>query len=163
MARGTLQTWANTWGVSDVALADLFARLMVDVDAIPELNPKAGPEEKVKWAVRVEGRDKGVLLLRNNVGALQDATGRLVRYGLANESKVVNKHSKSGDLIGLRAIDITPAHVGMRIGQFVSREVKAPGWRFNPHDEHEVAQMHWATLISSYGGDAMITDRVGTL
>lgn len=161
--RGPIFAWASTWGVSGAALADLFARLRVDLDAVPDLNPTAGPEAKVQHAIRCEGRDKGVLLMRNNVGALKDDAGRLVRYGLANDSKTVNTHTKSGDLIGIRPIDIQPWHVGMRIGQFVSRECKKPGWRPNPNDERENAQLHFAALVCSLGGDAQMTDRVGTL
>lgn len=163
MIRSAIHTWASTWGVSEAALADLFARLAVDVDAVPDLNPKAGPEAKVQHAIRCEGRDRGVLMMRNNVGVLEDRTGRPVRYGLANDSAKVNAHTKSADLIGIRRIHIQPRHVGTVIGQLVARECKAPGWRFNPNDEREVAQMRFAMLITSYGGDAMLTDRVGTL
>jgi hypothetical protein len=144
-------------------MADLYARLRADLDAIPQLNPEAGPEAKVQHAIRCEGRDKGVLLMRNNVGVLEDRTGRPVRFGLANDSKTVNTHTKSGDLIGIRPVLIGPEHLGMRIGQFVSRECKAPGWRHNPNDARENAQLNFATLILSLGGDACITDRVGTL
>lgn len=162
MERSLLHQWAKTWAVSDNALHDLFARLCVDLDRVVA-NPDAGPEAKVQMAIRCEGRDKGVLLLRNNVGALMDERGRMVRYGLANDSKTVNEHTKSADLVGIRPVKIGPEHMGHTIGQFISRECKAPGWRFNPNDRREVAQMHWATLVTSLGGDALITDRVGTL
>ena len=161
--RGLMQQWASTWGVSDVALCDLFARLRVDVETVSECNPSAGPETKVQMAIRLEGRDKGVLMLRNNVGALLDKDGRMVRYGLANDSKAVNTHMKSADLVGIRPVQISAQHVGQVIGQFVSRECKAPGWKFHESDERAQAQMRWAVLITSLGGDAMITDRVGTL
>jgi hypothetical protein len=54
-------------------------------------------------------------LWRNNTGALKDATGRLVRYGLCQGSS---------DLIGLRTVTITPDMVGQQLAQFVAIEVK---------------------------------------
>jgi hypothetical protein len=57
-------------------------------------------------------------LWRNNTGALKDATGRLVRYGLC---------PGSSDLIGLRQVTITPDMVGHTIAQFVAIEVKDRG------------------------------------
>jgi hypothetical protein len=162
MQRGLLQSWASVWGVSDIALADLMAQLRVDIEHLAS-DPSARSEAAVQMAVRVEGRDKGVLMMRNNCGALTDKDGRLVRYGLANDSKTVNSQMKSADLIGIRPILVGAEHIGRTIGQFVSRECKAPGWKFIPSDERAQAQMRWAALITSLGGDAMITDRVGTL
>lgn len=61
-------------------------------------------------------------LLRNNVGALRDATGRLLRYGLGQSgaTRVVG----TSDLIGWRSRIITPDMVGQTIAQFVAIEVK---------------------------------------
>lgn len=159
----TLRIWAQTWGVGSHALHDLYARLTAD--AAPEvLVPIPGQSEgAVQNAVRREGASKGILLMRNNVGALIDERGVPVRYGLANDSKAVNERMKSGDLIGIRPLLITEEHFGRLIGQFVSREIKAPGWKYNPNNAREAAQMRWATLVASKGGDACITDRVGTL
>ena len=160
-ALDTLRTWATVWGVGPHAMQDLYGRLTVDSsDGEPS---KHRGEADVQAAVRREGADKGLLLFRNNVGALVDARGVPVRYGLANDSKAVNARIKSADLIGIRPVLITEEHLGRLIGQFVSREIKAPGWRYNPNDAHEAAQMRWATLIASKGGDACLTDRVGTL
>jgi hypothetical protein len=52
--------------------------------------------------------------------------------------------------------------VGYTIGQFVSREIKIPGWKFQ-NTEREQAQLKWAELIISLGGDACFTTGVGTL
>lgn len=60
----------------------------------------------------------GLRLFRNNVGALKDQAGRLVRYGLA---------AGSSDLIGWRSITITPEMVGLQVAIFTALEVKAPG------------------------------------
>lgn len=59
-----------------------------------------------------------VRLFRNNVGALEDKTGRVVRYGLCKGSS---------DLIGYRTVEITPDMVGQRLAVFVALEVKDKG------------------------------------
>lgn len=91
---------------------------------------------------------------------LKDATGRPVRYGLANDSKQANDALKSGDLIGIRRVIISPDMVGHTIGQFVSRECKAPGWKFTGSGR-EAAQSAWAILVRNYGGDAAFTTGEG--
>nr|WP_297388188.1 hypothetical protein [uncultured Roseateles sp.] len=112
--------------------------------------------------VRLEASQKGMRLWRNNVGVLQDETGRPVRYGLANDSPAVNKHIKSADLIGIRPVLIQPQHVGLVLGQFVSREMKEGGWQYKG-TEREEAQLRWAQLVASLGGDAAFATGVGTL
>ena len=59
-----------------------------------------------------------VRLFRNNTGALEDKTGRIVRYGLCKGSS---------DLIGWRTVDVTPDMVGQRVAVFVALEVKDRG------------------------------------
>lgn len=59
-----------------------------------------------------------VRLWRNNVGALEDKTGRIVRYGLCKGSS---------DLIGYRVVEVTPDMVGQRLAVFVALEVKDKG------------------------------------
>ena len=113
-------------------------------------------------AVRLEASEKGVKLFRNNVGVLEDKTGRPVRYGLGNDSPKMNEVIKSGDLIGIRPVVILPHHVGHTFGQFVSREIKAPGWQFTGAGR-ETAQLAWANLINSCGGDAAFATGAGTL
>lgn len=119
-------------------------------------------EAAVQAAVRLEAAKKGIHLFRNNVGALLDARGVPVRYGLANESKQINAKIKSGDLIGWRTITITPAHVGFNIAQFVSRECKPSDWTYTG-DAHEQAQLAWAQLVTAGGGDASFCTGEGTL
>ena len=109
-------------------------------------------ETFVQDALRLAAPRHGYQLFRNNVGVLKDITGRPVRYGLANESKAVNEKWKSGDLIGWRAVLITPAMVGRTVAQFVSRECKPEGWKYRG-DAREEAQARWAQLVNAAGGD----------
>jgi hypothetical protein len=156
-----LESWAVAWGVPYAALADLRERLRLNGgDYMPE---KGGESEAaVQAVVRLEASRKGVYLWRNNVGALTDERGVPVRYGLANTTAAENKVLKSGDLIGVRPVLIGPQHVGQTIGQFVSREVKEKGWRYSA-TPREVAQLAWAQLILSVGGDASFCSGEGSL
>lgn len=155
-----LHQWAAKWGVGQAALEDM--RRMMAMDDAP---PQALGDKSEAWAqsaVRVEASQKGARLWRNNVGALLDARGVPVRYGLANDTAALNARVKSGDLIGVRPVLITPAHMGATIGQFLSREIKAPGWRYSG-TPRETAQLAWAQLVLGLGGDAGFATGTGTL
>lgn len=119
-------------------------------------------ESTVSNDIRLEASQLGYRLWRNNVGALSTPSGQFIRFGLANDSAQLNKVIKSADLIGIKPILITPEHVGMTIGQFISREVKHAGWKYTG-TERERAQLAWADLINSLGGDACFTTGRGTL
>lgn len=60
----------------------------------------------------------GVRLWRNNTGALEDKTGRVVRYGLCKGSS---------DLIGFCTVTVTEDMIGQRLAVFVALEVKDKG------------------------------------
>lgn len=75
-------------------------------------------ELAIQNAIRIEHGSGPARLWRNNTGALKDAQGRLVRYGLC---------PGSSDLIGLRSVTITPDMVGKTVGVFVAIEVKDRG------------------------------------
>ena len=154
--------WAARHGVSLQAVQELQAIFGMHGGHDLPSEVKGTSEAAVQSAVRLEAARKGVRLWRNNVGALVDSRGVPVRYGLANDSKQVNEVCKSGDLIGLRPVLIGPQHVGQVIGQFVSREVKAVGWHYTGADR-EPAQLAWAQLVTSGGGDAAFCTGVGTL
>lgn len=113
-------------------------------------------------AMRIEGAQHGVMLWRNNVGAFQSPGGSWVRFGLANDSPQLNKRIKSGDLVGIRSVLITPQHVGQRIGQFVSREAKKALWVPGEDKPRESAQFAWAALVNAWGGDAKISNGPGS-
>lgn len=113
--------------------------------------------------IRLEAaRLPGVTLWRNNVGVLLDATGRPVRYGLANESKAQNERLKSADLIGWRTVTVTPDMVGRTVAVFLSREVKPDGWKYTGTGREE-AQAAWRDLVLAAGGDAAFASGPGTL
>lgn len=87
---------------------------------------------------------------RNNVGACQDKTGRVIRYGLANDSKRVNASIKSSDMIG-----ITPVMRGNAwFGVFTAIEWKRSDWVLNMNDPHTAAQAHYHDIVRSQGGFA---------
>lgn len=91
-------------------------------------------ELAVQNAIRIEHGSGPARLWRNNTGALKDAAGRLVRYGLC---------PGSSDLIGLRTRIITEADLGHRFAQFVAIEVKDQG-RLTPEQERFIAMVQQA-------------------
>lgn len=158
-----LAQWAQRWNIPAAALIELRAAWGMDgTYAVSPGRAITGPEGVVQNAVRLEAAEKGVMIWRNNVGALRDDTGRLVRYGLANDSKNLNDKIKSGDLLGVRPVLITPAHVGHTIGQFVSRECKPSGWCYTD-TPRERAQFRWIEIVTQAGGDACFVNGVGSL
>ena len=157
-----IHEWAQRWGVSVEAVRDLQTTLGLYTPPLDPGDPGFGKSEAwAQSAVRLEASEKGIKLFRNNVGALKDERGRLVRYGLGNDSPAMNEILKSGDLIGWRPVVILPHHVGHTIAQFVSREVKAPGWQFTGKGR-EGPQLTWENLVNSGGGDAAFATGPGT-
>lgn len=161
-----LHDWFNR-NAGKPLTVELFRDLQMTLGTYtPPMPPDApGHGKSEAWAqsaVRLEASRAGVHLFRNNVGALEDDRGRLVRYGLGNDSQAVNEVLKSGDLIGIRPVLIDLHHLGHVFGQFVSREIKEPGWQYTGQGREE-AQLNWANLINSCGGDAAFATGPGTL
>ena len=119
-------------------------------------------EQDLQQLIRAEASAAGGVLWRNNVGALPDSRGKWVRYGLANDSAAMNARVKSSDLIGIEPVLITPEMVGSRIGRFIAREIKRPGWRWSG-SAREVAQLRYMSLVVQMGGNACFAAGVGTL
>jgi len=97
-------------------------------------------ESEVQQLIQLEAAKHGCILMRNNSGCLTDDTGRPVRYGLGNVSKDQNDKIKSSDLIGIYK------------GIFVAIECKKEGWKFNPNDKREVAQLAFINFIKTHNG-----------
>jgi len=157
-----INQWAIRNHVQPQALRELQAIFGMNGSHELPAAIKGTSEAAVQAAVRLEAARKGLRLWRNNVGALIDARGVPVRYGLANDSKQLNEVIKSADLIGWRPLQIEQHHVGQVVAQFLSREVKAVGWHYTG-DKHEQAQLAWAQLVTAGGGDAAFCTGEGTL
>ena len=111
-------------------------------------------EAVVQQQARLELARTGGLIWRNNVGACIDDTGRMIRYGLCNDSAQMNRSIASSDLIGVTPMVIGPEHVGRTIGVFTAVECKRPGWHLTPGDKRGQAQLKFIELIRSVGGIA---------
>lgn len=87
----------------------------------------------------------GCRLFRNNTGAIKDANGRLIRFGLCKGSS---------DLIGFKPVKITPEMVGRTVAVFVAVEVKTPSGKSTPE------QVHFIDKVKENGGMAGIARSV---
>lgn len=156
-----LDQWAKRWCIADAAIAEL-RQIWGIIDT--GINPKdlATSEAGVQSIIKLEASRKGCRLWRNNLGATHTIDGSFIRYGLANESTGINQRIKSADLIGIRPVIIEPCMIGWTIGQFMSREIKPANWKYKG-TEREKAQMKWAQLILSFGGDACFATGEGTI
>lgn len=154
-----LSSWAARHNVTPAALAELRALLLgndTTHNAARRHNDDIS-ETAVQNAVRAEASKRGGRLFRNNVGAGHIAeTGSFLRWGLCNDSAALNAHVKSGDLIGLIPVTITPEHVGQTIGQFWSVECKHGAWHYTGTDR-EVAQQRWLEMVVALGGRAQFS------
>ena len=135
-----LTEWATAHRIPPAALADLTARLTLSSFASAEAGRS---EAAVQADIRLAASQRGDLVLwRNNSGALTDDAGRLIRFGLGNDSAAANKRMKSADQIGIHR----PS------GRFVSIEVKRPGWKHSDASERDRAQAAWAATVAAMGG-----------
>ena len=123
---------------------------------------KITPEQHASKVVRLRASSLGMKLMRNNSGAYQDDTGRLIRFGLGNESKRVNDHIKFGDYIGWTPITITPEMIGKTVAVFTNIEIK-PGEKGvknalrkaeNKPESREAGQLRAINLVREAGGIA---------
>jgi hypothetical protein len=117
----------------------------------------ATPEAKASEEVVTRACDWKARLFRNNSGALEDENGRLIRFGLGNDSPKVNKELKSGDYVGWLPITITPEMVGQTLPVFTNVEVKALGFKEKLHynkNSREYAQNNFNQLVMNHNGIA---------
>lgn len=158
----TLEQWAIKWGIGAQAVADLRREFGTATHHEPQAPSVAKTEGDVQNLVRLEASHAGARLWRNNVGACVDDKGNFIRYGIANDSKRVNEEIKSSDLLGIRPLTITQAHVGCIVGQFMAREIKEPGWSYKGTGR-EKAQLKFLEVVHALGGDAAFANSTGTI
>lgn len=153
-----VHAWAREFAVHPLLIADLLQRLGVGMDTLPNYDmPEGASETAVQQRVRVALTRAGVINWRNNVGAMMDDKGNMVRFGLCNDTAALNKKFKSSDVIGINNAPITQAMVGLPRGQFVAREVKKEGWVYTG-TPREVAQLNFGQLVIAKGGDFAFTN-----
>lgn len=112
---------------------------------LPARQPAPRRERDVQSDVRETlSSMRGVVHWRNNVGSLQDASGRWVQYGLCDGS---------ADLIACVPTQLTCTSCGAPLpplGRFVGLEVKGPTSRVTP------AQIAWQRVVEGAHGVAGI-------
>lgn len=153
-----LYDWAKSWNIPPAALHDLINKLGAGVQG-PVAPEGAKTEAGASKHCRLQASQAGDILWRNNVGQVDPITydGKsVIRFGLANDTKAMNKHTKSSDLIGIRRVLITQDMVGTIIGQFLAREVKTPDWSFKG-TARENAQLNYLNIVITMGGDGAFT------
>lgn len=135
-----LAEWAYKWGVPVAAMQEL--RTMYQPDNLVGVEPiyPERSEQQVQTNIRILAPRFGFQMWRNNSGALQDADGRWVRFGLGNISKRLNAKWKSADLCG----------IGPN-ARFMAVECKEPGWS-GPRTDEETAQMAMLNQVNALGG-----------
>ena len=94
-------------------------------------------ESSLYASCQLAASEVGARLLRNNCGMLKDARGAYVRYGLG---------TGSSDLIGFKAVIITPDMMGQKIARFLAVEVKRPG-KVPTAEQHQ-----FLTAVANAGG-----------
>ncbi len=81
-------------------------------------------ETTTQQLIRLALSKRGATMFRNNQGGFKDATGRWVRYGVANPG--------GSDLIGWTPVTITADMVGKTLAVFTAVEVKGPKTKISP-------------------------------
>lgn len=141
-----LREWAMRHGIPDAAMVELRSMFTPGAKSNDE-----GSESRIQSLTRLAAAERrdGCILLRNNSGATTDETGRVVRYGLGNDSAQVNAKYKSPDLVGVTPIVIN----GRTLGIATFMEVKKPGWT-KPTNDREHAQMAFLVDMAARGAIA---------
>lgn len=116
-------------------------------------------EDEVDQLVQLEAAKIGLLLMRNNSGALKNESGTPVRFGLHNISPEQNDKFKSSDRIAIMPVTITPEMVGKTVGVFVAVEMKKHPWKYTGKDREE-GQKNFIDYINTRGGIAFFCESV---
>ena len=115
-------------------------------------------EAQVQDRIRLLTNQTDGYLWRNNSGAAKDHTGRMIRYGLGNDSRQLNAKFKSSDLIGIIPLRIEPRHVGRVWGVFTAIEVKRGDWKYKAIPR-EIAQFNFIQAVRAKGGLATFVNQ----
>lgn len=105
--------------------------------------PETVLQNEIRLALSV--KCPGSTIFRNHCGALRDANGRMVRFGL---------HPGSPDLVGWKTIEITPDMVGSKVAVFCGIEIKTPTGKVRED------QLHFLDRLRSAGGVAGVARSV---
>ena len=151
-------TWSYRHGVPAHAVVELLDLLDPTRRGVG-IPMNATSEAAVQAKLRIRAAQLGAALWRNNSGACKDETGRMIRYGLGNDSTRINAEWKSSDLIGIIPRQIEAHHVGQVWGVFAAVEVKAPGWTA-PKNDREIAQGNFISTVLGLGGYAKFAQSV---
>jgi hypothetical protein len=144
----TFDEWATRWALHPQAIAELIA--LGTEYSTPE---DQRSEAYATSAGRRELGNRGIISMRNNVGALEDSKGRVVRFGLMNESEKVNKTMKSSDEILIIPYRVKAEDVGRKLGLFGAIEFKRPSWVYSG-EGREGAQLNFIRMVQAAGGFA---------
>jgi len=160
-----LKLWQDHHCISTEAIRDLSYILGFNIpELIPNLNMNNSPQSEAAVQVdcRLKASNMGDRLWRNNVGVAKRDDGTPIRFGLCNETPQMNKQIKSSDLIGIKQVLITPAHVGTVIGQFWAPEIKKGDWYYTG-TSREQAQLKFHQIVNDLGGCAKFVNNVEKL
>ncbi|AUR82469.1 hypothetical protein NVP1024O_69 [Vibrio phage 1.024.O._10N.261.45.F8] len=148
-----LSEWAERFNIGPDALFSLYGILTAPLGSSEMAPYEKMPEKHVQDALRVVASSREhTYLWRNNVGATQTPDGRMIRYGLCNESKKLNQRFKSSDLIGGTPIVVTPEMVGKRVMVFTAVEVKKADWKPGSDTQRERGQLRFINAVRAAGG-----------
>lgn len=142
--------WAERYHISPAAMTDLLAVLGAAAPPDTVHAAAGGGEAAIQQSRRLVAARRGYRLWRNNVGACESTDGRVIRYGLANESEKINRVFKSSDLIGITPVMCTCGRGPW--GVLTAEECKRPGWHLTPGDKRGQAQAAFGRFVVSMGG-----------
>ena len=142
-----IHSWAVRHGVSASAAAEL---IMMITPYPSTVGPTGKSEASVQQKTRVLAFSMGNSLWRNNNGGATTDDGRVIRFGVGNDSSKINKKWKSGDLIGITRVMST--QIGQVFGVYTNIEMKRPGWRQVPSDARAKAQAACMNNVRALGG-----------
>lgn len=148
-----LTEWADRFNIGPDALFSLYQILTIPLGSAAVGEYEKNSETYVQNVLRVLASSREhAYLWRNNVGATQTPDGRMIRYGLCNESKKLNQRFKSSDLIGGTPVTVTADMVGKRVMIFTAVEVKKADWKPGSDTQRERGQLRFINAVRAAGG-----------